>query len=121
MTTSPYSGPPQRAFGAAAWRGGAVRSARPLPPSAFLLTQDTHVFTAGSCFAQHVGAAMKRAGLKVIDTEPALRGMPPETAKRFGYGVYAARFGNIYTVRQFRQLVEEMLEVTHPWPHRPGG
>ena len=42
------------------------------------------------------------------DAEPAQRGMPPETAKRFGYGTYAARFGNIYTVKQFRQLIDEL-------------
>lgn len=114
MTASPYSGLPGRAF----WRGGVAGvGALDLPDlyrPRFPLTQDTRVFTAGSCFAQHVGAAMKRAGLKVIDAEPALRGMPPETAKRFGYGVYSARFGNIYTVRQFRQLVEEMLGLFTP-------
>jgi len=114
MAPSPYSGLPARAF----WQGG-VAGAGPfdLPDlyrPRFPLTQDTRVFTAGSCFAQHVGAAMKRAGLAVIDAEPALRGLPPETAKRFGYGTYAARFGNIYTVRQFRQLIEEMLGLFTP-------
>lgn len=114
MSVSPYSGLSQRAF----WRGG-VAGVGPfdlpdLYQPRFPLTPETRVFTAGSCFAQHVGAAMKRAGLKVIDAEPALRGMPPETARRFGYGVYAARFGNIYTVRQFRQLIEEMLGLFTP-------
>ncbi|MDG3042059.1 GSCFA domain-containing protein [Roseicyclus marinus] len=114
MARSPYSDLPQRAF----WRGG-VAGPGPfdLPDlyrPRFALTPETRVFTAGSCFAQHVGGALKRAGLSVIDTEPALRGMPPETAKRFGYGVYAARFGNIYTVRQFRQLIEEMLGLFSP-------
>ena len=107
MTRSPYSGLPKRAF----WRGG-VAGAQPFPADIyrpkFPVTKDTKVFTAGSCFAQHVGAAMKGAGISVIDAEPARRGLPPETAKRFGYGVYSARFGNIYTVKQFRQLVEEM-------------
>lgn len=107
MARSPYSGLPPRAF----WRGG-VAGAAPFPPDIyrpkFPVTRETKVFTAGSCFAQHVGAAMKAAGIAVIDTEPARRGLPPETAKRFGYGIYSARFGNIYTVKQFRQLVEEM-------------
>jgi len=114
VTTSPYSGLPRRAF----WRGGVAGvGAFDLPDlysPRFPLTADTRVFTAGSCFAQHVGAAMKRAGLTVIDAEPALRGLPPETARRFGYGVYAARFGNVYTVRQFRQLIEEMLGLFTP-------
>lgn len=114
MARSPYSGKPQRAF----WRGGvagvgALEVAELYRPR-FPLTPETRVFTAGSCFAQHVGAAMTRAGLSVIDAEPALRGMPPETARRFGYGTYSARTGNIYTVRQFRQLVEEMLGLFTP-------
>lgn len=107
MTVSPYSGLAARAF----WRGG-VAGASAFPADIyrpkFAVTKDTKVFTAGSCFAQHVGAAMKGAGINVIDAEPARRGLPPETAKRFGYGVYSARFGNIYTVKQFRQLVEEL-------------
>ena len=107
MSKSPYSSLPQRAF----WRGG-VAGASPFPEDLyrpkFPVTAETRVFTAGSCFAQHVGAAMKAAGIKVIDAEPARRGLPPETAKRFGYGVYSARFGNLYTVKQFRQLVDEV-------------
>ena len=114
MARAPYAGLPQRAF----WRGG-VAGVGPfdLPDlyrPRFALTEHSRIFTAGSCFAQHVGAALKGAGLQVIDAEPALRGMPPETAKRFGYGTYAARFGNIYTMRQFRQLIEEMLGLFTP-------
>lgn len=105
--SSPYSNLPLRAF----WRGG-VAGGPAFPKDIyrpkFAVTKDTKVFTAGSCFAQHVGAAMKAAGISVIDAEPARRGLPPETAKRFGYGVYSARFGNLYTVKQFRQLVEEL-------------
>jgi len=107
VTRSPYSGLPQRKL----WRGG-VAGADPFPPDLyrpkFPVSPTNRVFTAGSCFAQHVGAAMKAAGIAVIDAEPAQRGMPPETAKRFGYGTYAARFGNIYTVKQFRQLIDEL-------------
>jgi len=114
LARSPYSGRPQRAF----WRGGVAGvgalEVSDLYRPRFPLTPETRVFTAGSCFAQHVGIALKRAGLSVIDAEPALRGMPPETAKRFGYGTYSARTGNIYTVRQFRQLVEEMLGLFTP-------
>lgn len=113
MARSPYSGRPQRAF----WRG-AVAGAGPFPQDIyqprFPVTHTTRVFTAGSCFAQHVGAAMKSAGIAVIDTEPARRGLPEQTARRFGYGVYAARFGNLYTLRQFRQLIEEVSGTFTP-------
>jgi len=108
MARSPYSGRPQRAF----WRGG-VAGNDPFPDDIyrprFPITNETRIFTAGSCFAQHVGAALKDAGCSVIDTEPARRGMLDTTARRYGYGLYSARFGNIYTLRQFRQLIEEAI------------
>ena len=107
MTRSPYSGLPNRAF----WRGG-MAGASLVPPDLyqpkFPITKESRVFTAGSCFAQHVGTAMKTAGISVIDAEPTPRGMPTEVAKRHGYGIYSARFGNIYTVKQFRQMVDEL-------------
>jgi len=59
---------------------------------------------------------MKAAGISVIDAEPAPRGMETETAKRHGYGVYSARFGNIYTVKQFRQLIDELNGVSPAVP-----
>ena len=43
----------------------------------------------------------------MLDAEPAPGELAPDVASRFGYGVYSARYGNIYTVRQFVQLVEE--------------
>lgn len=114
MARSPYTGKDQRSF----WRGGVAGPGpfglRDVYRPRVAVTRDTRVFTAGSCFAQHVGAAMKGAGLKVIDTEPARRGLPEGTAKRFGYGTYSARFGNIYTLRQFRQLVEEVTGAFTP-------
>lgn len=70
--------------------------------------------TVGSCFARHVGSALKEAGFNVIDAEPAPGGMTPEVAARFGYGVFSARYGNVYTLRQFRQLIEEVAGIFEP-------
>ena len=72
------------------------------------ITPETRLFTAGSCFAQHVTRYLKRAGMQVIDEEPAPDGLPDAVASKYGFGLYAARFGNIYTMRQFRQLLDEL-------------
>ncbi|MFV2053268.1 GSCFA domain-containing protein [Aliiroseovarius sp. YM-037] len=80
----------------------------------FRITRDTALLTAGSCFAQHIGAALGDAGFNVIDTEPAPDGTPDAAQRRFGYGLYSARYGNIYTLRQLRQLVEEAAGVFTP-------
>lgn len=93
------------------WRGG-VAEADPLAPEGlyrpkFPLGPDDAIVTAGSCFAQHVGRALREAGVNVLDAEPAPRGCPPAVARAYGYGVYSARYGNIYTTRQLVQLLRD--------------
>lgn len=105
--SDPYSALPPQAY----WRP-AVAEAGPfalegLIAPRFPLTRDMAVATAGSCFAQHVGRALRGAGLNVLDAEPAPPGLDPDTARRFGFGLYSARYGNIYTTRQLRQLLED--------------
>ena len=103
---SPYQGIEQRAF----WRTGLAEAAYP-PPDIFrprwALSKTDRIVTAGSCFAQHVGRALRRNGFNVLDAEPAPEGIAPEEAPKFGYGMYSARYGNIYTTRQLRQLIAE--------------
>ncbi len=73
----------------------------------FQITRDTAVATAGSCFAQHVGTALRGAGLTVLDVEPAPPGLDEATAKTYGFNLYSARYGNIYTTGQLRQLLQD--------------
>ena len=73
----------------------------------FRIGAGTRVATAGSCFAQHVGRYLRTSQAELIDVEPAPQMMAPETARRFGYGLFSARYGNIYTTRQWRQLLED--------------
>lgn len=70
---------------------------------------------AGSCFAQNIGRYVRQSNLEFVDVEPAPANMPEAVAKRFGYGLYSARYGNIYTVRQLHQLLQDALnERIHP-------
>ncbi|WP_435531763.1 GSCFA domain-containing protein [Stagnihabitans tardus] len=56
---------------------------------------------------------MKKAGYNVLDLEPlpkALQGkVSAEVAQAQGYGLYSARYGNVYTIRQLLQLFQEAL------------
>ena len=72
------------------------------------LTPAHSVATAGSCFAQHIGNYLAARGANYLDLEPAppLFETPSE-ARRFGYGVFSCRYGNIYTARQLLQLFDE--------------
>lgn len=109
-SVSPYQGLDDRAF----WRSGVADAGAFPPPDLyrpkFRITRDMPIFTAGSCFAQHVGRALAGADFKVIDTETLPADVPDELARRWGYRMYSARFGNIYTTRQLRQLMDEALD-----------
>ncbi len=104
----PYSSQPKSAF----WR--ACRQddgflANDLFKPQHQLSPGDKIATAGSCFAQNIGAYIKQSDLEFVDTEPAPYGLPPETAKTFGYGLFSARYGNVYTSRQLRQLLTDCV------------
>lgn len=105
--THPYQDLPQPAF----WRSG-VAEADPAAPvelyrPKFPLARDAGIATAGSCFAQHVGRALRAAGLNLLDAEPPPPTCPEPVARAYGYGIYSGRYGNIYTARQLAQLIED--------------
>ena len=76
----------------------------------FTIKRETKVATAGSCFAQHVGRSLRRAGINVLDVEPAPPGLDVKAANSFGFGLFSARYGNIYTTGQLRQLLEDVRD-----------
>ncbi|WP_372803021.1 GSCFA domain-containing protein [Paracoccus seriniphilus] len=104
----PYSSLPPSAF----WRHGVATQAADavsdIHHPAFSLTASDAIATAGSCFAQHLGRALRDAGLTVLDAEPAPKGIAPEFSRRYGFGLYSGRYGNIYTARQMIQLLDEI-------------
>ena len=108
MGNNPYSALPKSAF----WKTGVAqenpylieglyRKKFEIPPSA-------KIATAGSCFAQHISRHLKKNGYNVLDVEPAPPGLPEHFHQKFGFSMYSARYGNIYTVRQLLQLVQEV-------------
>lgn len=78
------------------------------------LSLSDKIATAGSCFAQHIGRYMKNSGAEYLDMEPRPDFLSDQDAKRFGYEVYSCRYGNIYTVRQLLQLMEESQGSREP-------
>jgi hypothetical protein len=73
----------------------------------FDISRTDRIVTAGSCFAQHISRHLRSAGFKVADAEPPPKGMAEETARAFGYRLFSARYGNIYTTRQLLKLLQE--------------
>jgi len=76
------------------------------PVTAFSLriNPETKVATAGSCFAQHIARHLRTAGFNYYVSEPGHPLLPSEIRGRHNYGLFSARYGNIYTARQLWQL-----------------
>jgi hypothetical protein len=119
---NPYEGLPKSAY----WRSGVAAVTSDIIPGLyrkkFDISSGDTISTFGSCFAQHIGSRMRSSGYKYIDLEPAPALLPEEKKKEFGYGVYSARYGNIYTIRQFVQLLDRAFGIFRPsdqvWEHR---
>jgi hypothetical protein len=108
--TSPYAGLDARAF----WRSAAADPSRDLYRKKFDINPQDTLVTAGSCFAQHIARTLRRRGYNVFDAEPAPPMLPESSASRFGYNLYSARYGNIYTAHQLLQLFREAFGRFEP-------
>ncbi|MEO0569954.1 MAG: GSCFA domain-containing protein [Pseudomonadota bacterium] len=65
--------------------------------------------TAGSCFAQHISKRISEIGFNYFCPEWNDDLTAPQL-KEQGYGTFSARYGNIYTIQQLRQLFAEAFE-----------
>lgn len=83
----------------------------------FDIAPSAKIVTAGSCFAQHISRHLKRNGYSVLDFEPPPPSLPEHLHQKYGYSMYSARYGNIYTVRQLLQLTLEAAGLWAPQSH----
>jgi hypothetical protein len=109
-SASPYAELPDARF----WRRSVERilpgEVDPVLRTSFAITRDTRVATAGSCFAQNIARHLQRSGFHyfVADADESLA---PAEAERRQFGIYSARYGNLYTARQLVQLFDR----AHGW------
>lgn len=102
---TPYADLPPEAF----WRSGVAEAGayglNRLWQSKWRLPKDARFATFGSCFAQHISAALRARGMAWVDGEPAPMATPKPLARAYNYGVFSARTANIYTAAQFHLLI----------------
>jgi hypothetical protein len=102
----PYKTMPRSQF----WRNAVFETEKglidPVRNVGFKIGLEDKVATAGSCFAQHIARYLSNSGYNYYVAEQGPKAFPQEIRKRFNYGVFSARFGNIYTVRQLVQLLK---------------
>ena len=100
----PYKDLPDHALWRRAVANVAALDLDPVVDVPFTIGAHDKVATSGSCFAQHIGRYLRESGLNYYVTETANPIALPEVALDLGYGVFTARYGNIYTSRQLLQL-----------------
>jgi hypothetical protein len=72
------------------------------------------VVTLGSCFAQHIARHLAKSGCTYFVPEQAPADMTAAEAEQRQYGVFSARYGNVYTVRQALQLFDRAFGRFEP-------
>ncbi|MBT4889824.1 MAG: GSCFA domain-containing protein [Rhodospirillales bacterium] len=82
----------------------------PFPKFTFSRENDAFA-TAGSCFAQHFARELKARGGRYTVSEVA---HPLMSKEENGWGTFSARYGNIYSVKQLRELLEQSFGRRKP-------
>lgn len=122
--TSPYGDLPDHHF----WRRSiaSVEAHRldPVVRTRFRIAPNDRIATAGSCFAQHIARRLQTIGDYYLVVEDGAD-LPTEARNERQYGLFSARYGNIYTAAQLWQLWREAYGEWSPgedaWPGRDGG
>lgn len=104
--SNPYHQQPDRAFWGRSVARPSPGEVDPVSTPRFVIYLDEKVASAGSCFAQHIGRAIAARGFQYLVTEPG----PLERQ----FGIYPARFGNLYTARQLLQLFQRAYGLFAP-------
>lgn len=103
---SPYENLPREAFWRTAISEVAAVEIKKLWSPKWPIGPQTRIATAGSCFAQHFGEALRARRFAWVDAEQAPAPLPLDRRKTHGYGLFSSRTGNIYTARQLLQWIQ---------------
>ena len=111
---NPYQTLPERAF----WRTGVVEQDFPKIDNVYVkkfdINPDDTIISAGSCFSQHISKRLATSGFNYRDFEPVPALLPKSLRNEYGYELFSARYGNIYTVVQLKQLFDRAFGYFEP-------
>lgn len=111
---TPYESLPDAAFWKLAVASHSPYDISDLWRPKFALSPDWKVSTYGSCFAQHIGRALRERGFRWLDCEPGPYGLSAKRAQEYNYGIFSSRTGNLYTTSLLRQWTQWAFEGRRP-------
>ncbi|NPD15183.1 GSCFA domain-containing protein [Xinfangfangia sp. D13-10-4-6] len=110
--SNPYSSLPAKKFWRSAVADRHMFDVSELWDPKFQIRPEDKVATYGSCFAQHIGRALKANGYQWHITEKPPVGL--SDPEKFGYNVFSSRTANIYTTSLLLQWVKWAIEAESP-------
>lgn len=114
MAEHPYKSAPAHTSWSKAVGAPEPREVDPVVNFGIRIDRESKVATAGSCFAQHIARHLKSSGFNYYVAEPGHPVLPESVREANGYGVFSARYGNIYTARQLLQLFQRAYGLYQP-------
>jgi len=81
--------------------------------SKFTITSEADIASAGSCFSQRIAQHLLKInyGYKVYEKcHPLFQ----QESSEYGYDTFSCRYGNIYTVKQLKQLIDQAFGLRGP-------
>lgn len=114
MSRHAYSDLPEHCFWRESIASPAPDAVDPVVDAKFKISKSDIVATAGSCFAQHIARHLEASGFSHLVTETPHPLIGPHLPRDFNYGVFTARYGNIYTARQLAQLFQRAYGLFTP-------
>ena len=110
----PYKNMPDSAYWSRAISRISTDDVDPVLGAQFQINLETKVATAGSCFAQHIARHLRGSGFNYYVAENPHPIIPNSFLQEYNYGVFSARYGNIYTTRQLLQLFDRAFGYFEP-------
>lgn len=114
MSEHPYKHLPDKAFWKRAVAAPAAADVDPVGVFDLRITPERKVATAGSCFAQHIARYLRNSGYNYYVAEAGHPILSASVRERNNYGLFSARYGNIYTARQLLQLFHRAFGMFDP-------
>ena len=123
--TTPYRSLPEYTRWSKALASLPYGEVDPVTNFPFLLQPSDKVATAGSCFAQHIARHLSKSGFNYYVVEPGHPLGKGQVNEDYGYGLFSARYGNIYTAAQLLQTAQRAFGMFYPvedvWMFPEGG
>ncbi|MBW6424606.1 GSCFA domain-containing protein [Rhizobium sp. XQZ8] len=129
MKRHPYVDLPDYQFWKKSFGSSSIGGLDPVSSTRFTIGSEDKVVAAGSCFAQHVARHIQMRGFNFHQTEKAhslfvRQKWNDAHGGTFNYDTFSARYGNIYTARQLRQLIDRafgsFVPLSGAWQRHDG-